>query len=304
MKRHHGWGFLIEWIILFCDLIVMNGVFFVVYYWMEPSDVSFFSPKLKTVILLLNFCYLFTLYFVPILIHKPIVHADKVVRRALTVISLHLILFITSLSFLYKAIFSVQFVVTYYIILYVVFISWRILARKVLTSYRKIGRNFKRIVIVGAEKGGLELYKELNNEKASGYKFLGFIDDNQSLETSLEQLFLGKISEMETLIVENKIDEIYCALPDSQHDTIVKIMNFCEKNMLQFHLIPEYSNYIKKSLMLDSIGSVPILSVRPEPLQYLHNRLLKRILDVVFSLFILLTVFPILYVIVALLIKL
>ena len=304
MKKHQGWGFLIKWIILFCDMVVINGVFFLVYHWMDSSGASFFSLESKTVILLLNFCYIFTLYFISIQIYKPIVHADRVMQRALTTVSLHAILFITSLFFLYTEIFSVQFVVTYYLILYVVFICWRIFARKILTYYRKAGHNFKKIVIVGIKKGGLELYEELDNERSSGYKVLGFFDDNQLLGTSVEPLLLGTVSELETFVMENDVDEIYCALSSFQHNTIVKIMNFCEKNMVHFFLIPEYSYYIKKSLVLGSIGTVPILSVRPEPLQYIHNRILKRSLDILFSLMVLLTIFPILYIIVAPLIKL
>ena len=64
MKKHRGLGFLIKWIILFCDIVVINMVFLMVYHWMDASDESLLSQTLKTVILLLNFCYFFTLYFV------------------------------------------------------------------------------------------------------------------------------------------------------------------------------------------------------------------------------------------------
>ncbi|MCL2649399.1 MAG: undecaprenyl-phosphate glucose phosphotransferase [Candidatus Azobacteroides sp.] len=304
MKKHRGRGFLIKWIILFCDMIVMNGVFFIIYHWAGVSDVSFFSTKLKTVILLLNFCYFFTLYFTSIQIYKPIVHVDKIMQRALSTISLHAILFITCLFSLYIDIFSIQFLVAYYVAFYVAFTCWRIFARKTLAFYRKAGYNYKTIVIVGAGKSGLKLYEELNNDQSAGYRVLGFFDENQLSNIPSDTLLLGTISELETFVVENDIDEIYCALPSSQHNVIVKIMNFCEKNMLQFFLVPEYSHYIKKSLMLGSIGAIPILSIRPEPLQYIHNRILKRSWDIVFSLIILVTVFPILFIIVAPMIKL
>lgn len=49
--------------------------------------------------------------------------------------------------------------------------------------------------------------------------------------------------------------------------------------------------------------SVPLLTVRREPLQAAYNRVLKRMFDIVFSLGVLLTIYPVMYVIVGILIK-
>lgn len=49
--------------------------------------------------------------------------------------------------------------------------------------------------------------------------------------------------------------------------------------------------------------SVPLLTVRREPLQAAYNRVLKRVFDIVFSLGVLLTIYPVMYVIVGILIK-
>ena len=159
MKKHHrGKGFLIKWIVLLFDIIVINGIFLMVYYWeSSSSNGHFFSREFKTVILLLNSCYLYSLYFIPIQIHKPIVHVDKVVQQALSTISLHIILFITCLFFLYQEIFSVHFIITYYSVLYVTFTIWRVAARKVITAYRKTGHNYKTLVIAGAGESGQDL---------------------------------------------------------------------------------------------------------------------------------------------------
>ncbi len=305
MKKHrHGKGFLIKWIVLLLDLFVINGIFLLMYYF-EGSSTNgyFFSRELKTIILLLNTCYLFSLYFIPIQIYKPIVHVDKVLQRALSTIALHAILFITCLFFLYQEIFSVQFVITYYLILLVVFSIWRVSARKIITSYRKAGHNFKQLVIAGAGESGQDLYNELNNEHSAGYKIMGFFDDNFLLQTYLGEMFLGGVDELEQFVLENEVDEVYCTLSSSENIIITRIMNFCEKNQVKFYLVPEYYSYIKKSMILESIATVPILSIKPEPLEYMHNRLLKRAFDVLFSSIIMVTIFPVLYVVVGLLIK-
>jgi len=305
MKKHYRRkGFLIKWIVLLFDVLIINGIFFMVYHWENSSSSGlFFLREIKTVILLLNSCYLYSLYFVPIRIHKPIVHVDKVVEQALSTVSLHIILFITCLFFLYQEIFSIHFVITYYLVLYIAFVIWRVTARKIITFYRRTGHNYRTLVIAGAQERGQDLYAELVNESSAGYKILGFFDDNSSLQKQVGDLLLGNIADLEQFVSENEIDEIYCTLPNSQSDIVIHLMNFCEKNQVKFYLVPEYFSYIKKSLILESIATVPLLSIKPEPLEYAHNRLIKRFFDVFFSLIVLVTVFPMLYVVFGILIK-
>ena len=305
MKKHHrGKGFLLKWIILLFDILVINGVFLVVYYWGNSSSNGyFFSREFKTIILLLNFCYLCSLYFFPIRIHNPIVHVDKVIQRALSAISLHIILFITCLFFLYQEIFSIRLIIVYYLALYVIFVIWQVSARKVISFYRKKGHNYRTLVIAGAGKSGQDLYGEMLNESSAGYKILGFFDNDFLLKKYLGDLFLGGIADLEQFVLDKEVDEVYCALPNSQSVAVIRLMNFCEKNQVKFYLVPEYYSYIKKSLVLGTIATVPLLSIKPEPLEYAHNRILKRFLDVIFSSIILFTVFPVLYIVVGILIK-
>ena len=55
---------------------------------------------------------------------------------------------------------------------------------------------------------------------------------------------------------------------------------------------------------MEMMEFIPLMTIRREPLQAVYNRGLKRFFDIVFSLIILLTIFPLLYIIVGILIKL
>jgi len=56
-------------------------------------------------------------------------------------------------------------------------------------------------------------------------------------------------------------------------------------------------------MVMEIMESIPLLTLRREPLQAFYNRALKRAFDIVFSLGILCTIFPFLYIIVGFLIK-
>ena len=61
-KKH---GYLIQWLIGMGDLVVLNLLFFAVYYGLGEFYTKAISYSLREVVLLLNFCYFFALYFVP-----------------------------------------------------------------------------------------------------------------------------------------------------------------------------------------------------------------------------------------------
>ena len=74
--------------------------------------------------------------------------------------------------------------------------------------------------------------------------------------------------------------------------------------MIRFYIVPEFYRNLKKSLVMEVLESIPLMTVRREPLQAAYNRALKRTFDILFSTVILVTIFPILYIVVGIMIKL
>lgn len=304
-KGKSGYGFLIKWLVVIGDLILINGLFILLYWWTNTYNVEEFSSKWDIILLFLNFSYLFALSVVPVHIYEPVIFTDKVIERSLYLIGFHAVVFICCLFFLKfdNRVFPVRFIVYYYFTVFFLFTCWRILAREILKIYRRYGRNYKKIIIVGAGKNGLNLYAEMKKDLAYGYYIYGFFDDNVLLKRTLPN-YLGMTHEVEDFVKEHTVDEIYCTLPNSQDEKILRLLDFSEQNMIRFYLVPEFSRYVKKKLTLESIESLPIMGVRSEPLQSIHNQLIKRFFDILFSLVFLITIFPVLFIVFGIIIKL
>lgn len=300
LDRRHG--FLIQWLIGMGDMVVLNLMFFLVYWELGTFYTKAIDNNLREVLLLLNFCYFFSLYFVPIQLHRSIVYLDKIVQRAFSMISLLIFLFATCLIFLNVGDVLATFLVVYYVSTIVVFSCWRVFVRMLLKFYRRKGYNFKRVVIVGAGKNGMELYRAMRDDISSGFNILGFFDDNLVLKEVLPN-YLGTTDKVEEYAIAKEIDEIYCTLPGTNDEKILRMLNFAEKRMIRFYIVPEFYRNVKKSMVMEFMESVPLLTIRKEPLQEIYNRALKRLFDLVFSLVVLCTVFPVLYVVVGILIK-
>lgn len=148
-KKH---GYLIQWLIGVGDLIVLNLLFFIVYYGLNNFYTSAITGSLREVVLLLNFCYFFSLYFVPLQLHMSIVFIDKIVQRAFLLVTIMTFLFATCLIFLNVGDVLATFLLIYYIVTVVIFSLWRVIVRVTLKMYRRKGYNFKKIVIVGPER--------------------------------------------------------------------------------------------------------------------------------------------------------
>ena len=257
---------------------------------------------MREIVLLLNFCYFFSLYFVPMKLHMSVVFLDKIVQRSFYFVTIFIFLFTICLTFLNVGNDLATFLVIYYFALLLIFSLWRVLVRVMVKSYRRKGYNAKNIIIVGAGKNGMELYHVIKTDISYGFNVLGFFDDNTILKDVLPN-YLGPINQVEQFVKHNDIDEIYCTIPGTNSEKISELLNFAEKNMIRFYIIPEFYRNIKKSMILEIMESVPLLTIRTEPLQSSYNRYIKRCFDIAFSVAVLLTAFPLLYVIAGTLIK-
>ncbi len=299
-KKH---GYLIQWLIGMGDLVVLNLLFAIVYYILGPRYTSAINhSNIREVLLLLNFCYFFAVYFVPIQLHASVVYLDKIVQRAVLLATLLTFLFAICLIFLNVGDVLATFLIVFYVVLVVVFSLWRVIVRISLKIYRRKGYNFKRVIIVGAGKNGMELYQQMKDDLGYGFNVMGFFDDNVSLKNVLPN-YLGMTYEVEDYVMKNNVDEIYCTLPGTNDVKMLRILNFAEKHMVRFYIVPEFYRNVKKSMLMEMMGPIPLLTIRREPLQAVYNRALKRLFDILFSLIVLVCVYPFLYIIFGFLIK-
>ena len=64
---------------------------------------------------------------------------------------------------------------------------------------------------------------------------------------------------------------------------ILEIIDACERNCVRFYAIPQLRTYLKRKMQLEILGSIPVLSIRDNPLDMLTNRIIKRTFDIVVS---------------------
>lgn len=181
---------------------------------------------------------------------------------------------------------------------------WRFSSSYFLKLYRSRGGNFKQVIIIGGGSAGNQIYNYLRKDISSGLRFRGFFDDEPELCLHKEMI-LGNIESAKQFALDNRIDEIFCALPLTSTTKIRDLVSFTDNHLIRFRIVPDFRGFLNKKVNLDFYNDgVPVLTIRTEPLENIVNRFNKRIFDIAFSLSVILFIFPIVYPILALLIKL
>ena len=143
----------------------------------------------------------------------------------------------------------------------------------------------------------------METDATTGYIVKGYFADEPHPKVT-QKNYLGKPEDALAYIEENRMHQVYCMLPSSQNILINKIMQTCAQNLVRYNHIPDAFNYQRHTMAFSIMDGTPVFSLHYEPLSMLGNRIIKRALDFIGSSIFLLTIFPFVYVIFGLLIKL
>lgn len=174
----------------------------------------------------------------------------------------------------------------------------RILKKK----YKKDVATRRRVLIVGTESTGIQFYSNYVKNRQYGYELAGFVDDIVS--PHLSNHYLGKTADIDKVIAQNELDDIIVTIPITDEKMLERIVVAGEKHGKLIRIIPNFYGLGERKLQFDSVGSLPIINLRSLPLDLIESKLLKRLFDIVFSLFVCVFLLSWLFPIIAVIIKL
>lgn len=176
-------------------------------------------------------------------------------------------------------------------------------ALRVLFKKFRNSRNIKRrVLIVGAGKTGLNFYHNYVQNRDYGYQLTGFVDDQK--HPALNGHYLGKTSDLENVIARHELDDIVVTLPITRESEINDIVAVAERQGKRVRIIPNLEYIGTSRMQVDRMGSLSMITLRPQPLDSIDNKIYKRTFDILFSLLVIALVFSWLFPLIALIIKL
>ena len=155
----------------------------------------------------------------------------------------------------------------------------------------------KVAVIAGANELGRRLAEGLKNPML-GVRFAGFFDDRgdgrmQALPAAQN---LGALSRLADYARSHRVDVIYIALPMASQPRILRLLEDLRDTTASIYFVPDIFVADLIQARVDSIGGLPVVAVCETPFNG-FNGFVKRLSDIVLSVFILLLISPLLLVI-------
>jgi len=261
------------------DILFLNLAYFLVYFFSIGEFESLFRSIYFELQLFFNIAWIVAAYFIKVHETARAASIERVIRKLLNALGLYLILIFAFLGvkngtyyklFVFYAYCATSIGLALFNIGFVIFLKY----------YRRVGYNYRKVVIAGYGKIATDLRKYFTYNPELGYRFLGYFDD-----TSNNSLVRGKVSEIPAKSKELEIDEIYCILPYLDYHHVDKLTKFAEDNFIKIHAIPDYRGFPFKNIDVQLYDLIPVLNFPEQPLDDQINRFIKRSFDLTFSFF-------------------
>ncbi|HNW49443.1 MAG TPA: sugar transferase [Prolixibacteraceae bacterium] len=149
-------------------------------------------------------------------------------------------------------------------------------------------------VIIGGNERALKLYNEmLHDDKTSGNIFVGFVKVNNRNDVLLEKHLplLGRIDDLPKIIDENKVEEIIIAIETSEHSKIQEILGTLDYRQVTVKAIPDMFDILAGTVKTSTIYSSPLVKISNGIMPAWQENM-KRVIDVVGSVFALIVFIP------------
>lgn len=292
----------ITWLFVVSEYFLYLFVFFRLFYYKIVSDypnLKFTDPLSWIQLDIFNY-YMFLLSLV-FIIYSSILYRKNLFKiyqkngfldDIFSIIKAVFISFLISFGVLFllktSNVYSRIFIVTFSLSMVLVAIFIRTLKLLLVAYLKKSSLFTKNVLIIGAGKVGERIHSLLSNNKLNGYKVVGFLDDYK-LDQTLP--IIGKIGDLEKIVQNERIDEIYITIP-SERKIVSQLITRIRKYDLDITIIPELYDFVTSTINLQPSSDYPYFSLVKTPLRGV-NLFLKRLVDILLSSFGIILIIPV-----------
>ncbi len=163
----------------------------------------------------------------------------------------------------------------------------RLVLHRFRQSIHAQGVGITRLAIIGTPGPRIEkLLNALRTKTDSGSQVIGLITPTAPTTQETETAALPHLGETDTVldvVQTHRIDTLFIDAPTIPDDTSLQILHACEGVPVQINVLPNLPPFISGGTAITFLEGIPLLRLRETPMQGIHG-ILKRLIDIVFSL--------------------
>jgi exopolysaccharide biosynthesis polyprenyl glycosylphosphotransferase len=164
-----------------------------------------------------------------------------------------------------------------------ILIPWRLFLHHIISDERIASHLRQRILLIGWTPEAGRLSQSVWQQRKDPCEIVGFVE----LSTNISQCsappnipYLGGIDDLPQILEDNDINVAWLSDVNANGARIPFLAGQCEKEMVEFKIIPSYFPILLSALHVENVAGTPILGVDRLPLNLFHLRLLKRLVDI------------------------
>lgn len=202
-------------------------------------------------------------------------------------------IFIAAAAYFFNILSDIQFILLTFFILNTTLITlYRFILRKFLRFARSKGYNRKFLVLLGINACTKSFTQKIATDLHLGYHIIGAFHMNAQEATNLNIPYLGSPDDFESFIENNIVDEVIIMFDNDETEKIKKGVAICEKWGVKFTIVPSIFSILPNRIYINNFDGLPVLNIRNIPLENIFYKTIKRICDIIISLFCLILFSP------------
>ena len=137
-------------------------------------------------------------------------------------------------------------------------VTLRVAIRGLLRSASLHAGHLQRILVVGAGELGIDIAEKLVAHRDFGVEVIGFLDDDPA-KRSLRPAglpVLGETAELQRVIDENRIDQVFIALPLAAHKKMMTVLQTVGSECVEVKLVPDILQYATIKATLEELDDL------------------------------------------------
>lgn len=148
-------------------------------------------------------------------------------------------------------------------------VATRVVARLALRRQRRLGRNLRHVVVVGARDHGRSVVARLRAASWSGLAVRAYYDDDPALiGTNQDALPVrGPIARLARDLEADPADQVWIALPLSDEKRIRECVESLRQASVVVRFVPDLQGFHLLNHSIGEIAGMPVLSLADTPLE-------------------------------------
>ena len=162
----------------------------------------------------------------------------------------------------------------------------------IISLLREKNYVLRKVIIIGDNTASAKEYvNEIAGNSNYGMMILGYVGDKIDPEIGCDKL--GSFRDLEKVLDKYQPTDVVFAIDSYNKRHLIKLVNLCDDRCIKVYFLPVIYGFFKHPRQIEQVGNLPIINIHTTPLDSRWNAAIKRLIDIVGSLILIVLTSPI-----------